>query len=73
MENSEAALVVKDDVQERAIDLQPAVVFDKSEPFELIHEDVHATSICSDDLRECLLRYLGNDFLRSPLFAIAGK
>jgi hypothetical protein len=52
------------------MDLQPAVVFDRSKPSELVHEDVDATSICADDFRKCLLRDFRNAFLRSSLFAI---
>ena len=38
---SKDRLVVKDDTQQRAVHLQPAVVFDQPELAELVHEEVH--------------------------------
>ena len=38
---SKGRLVVKDDTQQRAVHLQPAVVFDQPELAELVHEEVH--------------------------------
>ena len=49
---------MKDDIQKRAINMQPAIVFDEPKLSELVHEDVDATSICANDLRWCLLRYV---------------
>ena len=47
--------VVKDDAQQRAVHLEPAVVFDQPELAELVHEEVHAGARRAHHFRERLL------------------
>ena len=47
--------IVKDDTQERAVHLEPAVVFDQPELAELVHEEVHPGARRADHFRERLL------------------
>ena len=47
--------VVKDDAQQRAVHLEPAVVFDQPELAELVHEEVHPGARRADHFRERLL------------------
>ena len=47
--------VVEDDTQQRAVHLEPAVVFDQPELAELVHEEVHTGARGAHHLRERLL------------------
>ena len=47
--------IVKDDTQERAVHLEPAVVFDQPELAKLVHEEVHPGARRADHFRERLL------------------
>src|SRR4029077_15090155 len=48
-------LVVQDDVQQRAVDFDTAVVFDEAQFAELVHEEIHPRSRGADHLRKGLL------------------
>ena len=52
---SKDRLVVKDDTQQRAVHLEPAVVFDQPELAELVHEEVHPGARGAHHFRERLL------------------
>src|SRR5689334_17731306 len=56
--------IVKNDPQERVIDLQPAVILDKAQLPKLIHEETYPATGGANHLRQCSLRDLSNDFLR---------
>lgn len=64
---------MKNDVQERAVDAQRAVVLNESEFAETIHEKAHPRSGGADHFRQRLLAYFGDDQLGSSFFPDAGK
>jgi hypothetical protein len=66
-----SGLLVQDDVQERTVDLNPAVVVNEPQFSEFIHEHIDAGTRGSDHLREQLLGYFGKHFLRLILPAVA--
>src|SRR5450631_2880282 len=51
------------------MNLQFSIIFDETQPAELVHEKAHARSRRADHLRQRLLTYLSHDRLRSPLLA----
>src|ERR1700675_4191400 len=61
-------LIVQDDVNERAMNLEGTVVFDKAETPELVHEEADSRSGSADHLRQHLLTDLRNYRLRRALF-----
>jgi len=54
----------QDRVQQRLVDLDAPVVFDKSKFAKSIHEEAHPGAGGADHFCQCLLRYLGNVLLR---------
>ncbi len=63
-------LVVKDDIKQRAVDLQTAVVVNKSQFPEPIHEETDTRASCAHHLCEGLLTDFGD---YSPGFAVPAK
>src|SRR5579864_2835717 len=53
------SLVVEDNIQERVIDVNPAVVPDKAQLLELVHEQIDARSSSANHFRQRLLRNFG--------------
>src|ERR1700686_4522002 len=53
-------LVVQDDVQQRAVDLQAAVVVNKPQFPEPVHKEANPRTGCSDHFRQHLLADLWN-------------
>src|SRR6266536_1887954 len=67
--SSDVWLVVQNDIQQRAVDLQSAIVIDEAQFTEFIHERTHPRSRRADHFRERLLADLCNDWLRFALLA----
>jgi hypothetical protein len=65
--------LLQHDAQERSIDLNPAVVLDKTQFSEFVHEEIHARTRCSDHLRQGLLGNFRQKVLRRLWFSITGK
>ena len=66
-------LIVKYNIQERAVNHEAAIVFDESEPAELVHEEIDATSRGSNQFSEGLLRDGGDGGIGPPIFSILGQ
>src|SRR5712664_3267013 len=64
-------LVVEDYAQERIVDVDLAVVLDKAQFPEFVHEKIDAGPRCADHLRQHLLRYFGKHLLSLARRAIA--
>ena len=71
--SSKAALLVKDDVEQRTVNFQPTVVFNESQLSEPIHKEVNSRSGGTHHFRQRFLAYLRNYVLRSPFLAKAGQ
>src|SRR5437879_11202254 len=72
-EGTESALVVQDNAQQGAADLQVAIVVDEAELPELVHEDVHTRAGRTDDLRQRFLTDLRRDRLWPARLAEIGQ
>jgi hypothetical protein len=66
----DATLVVQNNIQERLLDVNPAVVFDETQFPEFVHEEINPGPCCANHLRQRLLRYFGKFPLRLTLFSI---
>src|SRR6267143_2148057 len=64
-------LVVEDYTQEGIVDVDLAVVLDKAQFPEFVHEKIDAGPRCANHLRQHLLRNFGEHCLRLALCAIA--
>jgi hypothetical protein len=53
-------LIVENNIQKRAVDLQPAIVVDESQFPESVHEEADPRAGCADHFRQHLLTDLGN-------------
>lgn len=60
---------MQDHVQEGAVHVQPAIVFNKPQSPKLVHEEANARPSRADHLGERLLVDLGDDGLRFSFFA----
>ena len=69
----EKALVVEHEMKEGAVHIYAAVVMDKAQLFEFIHECTDPWPGGSNHFRKRRLTYLGNQGLGFPSFAVAGK
>src|SRR4029077_16018155 len=65
-------LMGEDDVEQRAVDLQPAVVLDEAQLAELVHEEADPRAGGADHLRQRFLADLRDDGFRPPLLAEVG-
>src|ERR1700730_5225129 len=59
--------IMQNDIQQRAVDFQVAVVVNQAQLSKLVHEKAHARSRRTDHLRQCLLADLRHDWL-GPTF-----
>ena len=59
----EGNLVVEDDIEEGAVDVEPAVVVNQAHLFEPIHEETDARARGPDHCGKCFLTNLRNDLL----------
>jgi len=66
-------LVVQHDAQKGSIDFNSAVVSDKTQLLELVHEQIDSRARCADHFGQRLLRYLGEQSLGVLLLAVARK
>ena len=66
-------LVVQNHVQQGIVDFQFAVVFDKTQFAEFVHEKAHARSGRADHLRQCFLTELSRDRLRPIAYGVARR
>src|SRR4030095_9158954 len=66
-------LVVDDDVQERRVDLQSAVVLDEAELAKFVHEIVDPRPRRTHPRRQYLLIDLGNDGFQLAVLAEVGE
>ncbi len=71
--SSARALFTKDDVEQRAANPKLAVVVDKTEPPELIHEVIDVRTSSADHLGECLLGDSGDARFVIVLASVASK
>src|SRR3989442_3194943 len=61
--------IAEDDVEQRAVDLQPAVILDEAQLPELVHEEADARAGRADHLRQRFLADLRHDGFRPPFLA----
>src|SRR3954452_19267827 len=66
-------LVVQDHVQQRAMDAQDSIVFDKAKPAEFVHKKADSRARSADHLGQGLLADLRNNRLRFPFFPKVGQ
>ena len=66
----ESNLVVQDNGQEGIVDVDLAVVLDKAQLPEFVHEKIDPRPRCADHLRQHLLRYFGQHLLRLALLTM---
>jgi len=66
-------LLVQDNAKEGRIDVETAVVLNETQLPEFVHEKVDSGARCADHLRQSLLRYFGDHFLRFGVLAIASE
>jgi len=64
---------VQDDTEEGIVDLNLAVVLDEAQFPEFVHEKIDSGARCANHLREHLLRYFGERFVRMARCAIASE
>jgi len=62
-------LIVENHVQQGAVDFDAAVVVDKAQFSEFVHEETHAGSRRSDHFCQCLLADFRYDWLRPTFIA----
>jgi hypothetical protein len=65
-------LIVEDDIEEGAVHVQPAVVVNKAQSAELIHEETDAGARGADHLGEHFLTDLRDHRLRLAFFPQSG-
>ena len=68
----EGKLVVEDDIEEGAVDVEPAIVVNQSHLFEPVHEETDARARGPDHLGQCFLADLRNDLLWFTFFPEMG-
>ena len=66
-------LVVQDDIKQRAMDLQPTVVVNKTQLSEPVHKEADSRARCAKHFRKHLLTDLGNYTLMFALLAKTGE
>jgi hypothetical protein len=67
------ALLVQHDIQQRSVDLKPAVVLNETQLPEFVHEEIHSRARGADYLRQRFLRYFGEYSVGLVVCAITGK
>src|SRR5260370_7867700 len=58
--------VMQNDVEKRTMHVQPAVILDKSQFSEPVHEEAHASAGCADHFGESFLPHFSHKLLRFP-------
>ena len=64
---------MQDDIQQRGVDLQPAVVVNEPQFSEPVHEGADPRAGCADHFRQHFLTDLGNYALRFAFLAKMGE
>jgi len=64
---------VENNVQQRAVDLQPAIVANKAQFSEPVHEEADPRAGCADHFRQHLLTDLGHYALGFAFLAKTGE
>jgi len=60
---------VEHDVEQRAVNFQPAVVVDEAHLSEAIHKEINPGSGGADHFRQGFLAYFGDHVFRTPFLA----
>src|SRR3970040_1595399 len=68
-----ASSILQNNSQEGSVDDELAVVLDKAQFLELVHEEIDPRTRCSDHLCQCFLRHSWNYALGMVLLAIASE
>ena len=71
--SSNLRIIVQNDTQQRAVDLQVAIVIDEAQFPEFVHEMAHARTRRADHFSECLLADFRDDSLGFSLLAKIGQ
>ena len=66
-------LLMQDNTQEGSVDMQPAIILNEAQFLEFIHEKIDSGARWPNHLRQHLLRYFGNHFVRLVLLAILSE
>lgn len=60
---------MQNNIEQRSVDFQLAVVFDETELSESVHKEADAGASCADHFRQRLLANFGNYLLWFPVLA----
>src|ERR1700690_3637820 len=63
--------VTKNDTQERAVNVEAAVIFDVAQLPEFVHEQAYTASRCTNHFCQRFLGKLGHDLLRLFFFSVS--
>ena len=66
-------LLVQDNTQKGFVDLKSAIVMNEAQFPKFIHEKVDSGARCADHLRQCFLRYFGDQSPGLVFLAVTGK
>ena len=69
----EGRLLVKDDTEERIVNVKSTVVMNKAKFPEFVHEEIYACASGANHLRQHVLGYFGEHLLRAVYHAITGQ
>jgi hypothetical protein len=64
---------VENNTQQRTVDVEPAIRVDEAQFLEFVYEKINSGARGANHFRQCFLRYLGENFLRTAFLAIASE